>query len=117
MKIKILIAAAILMTPLTLTYADPVDSHEGMRGHHPGHLSKLLSLTPDQKTKVEEIFKEEHEKFRALHEEAHSRIKEVLTPDQVAKWEKIIAQHKAKHHHKHAPAPEAPAAETPSSSQ
>lgn len=99
MNKKLLILAAMLILPLTTVYADPFQS--GHHGHHLERLSKELSLDAEQKAKVETIFKEEHEKFRALHEEAHNKIKEVLTAEQSAKWEKIISEHKEKHpHHK-----------------
>jgi Spy/CpxP family protein refolding chaperone len=97
MNKKTLLLATVLMLPFTAVLADPVE--DGPHGHSPKRLEKALALTPDQTTKVEAIFKEEHEKFRALHEESHNRIKEVLTPDQVAKWEEIIKQHKEKRHH------------------
>ena len=98
MKYKKLVLIASLMLPLTV-FAVPGDvGYNGPQGHNMEHLTKELSLTPDQKSKLEAIFKEQFEKFRAIHEETHSRIKEVLSADQVVKWEQIINQRKEKRH-------------------
>ena len=103
MKKNHLILAFALILPLHTAFADPVE--EGFKGRHHGHdldkLSKELSLTAEQKASMETIFKEEHEKFKALHDESHSRIKAVLNGEQITKWEQIISQRKARHgkHH------------------
>ncbi|MGD0961770.1 MAG: hypothetical protein ABSB19_18320 [Methylomonas sp.] len=101
MNTKILILSSVLLVSCSLAFADPVTNEDGPHGHNPKHLCKMLKLTPEQTEKVEAIHKEEHEKFRALHEEYHNKIKEVLTPEQTAKWEKMMAQHHKKHHHHH----------------
>ncbi len=104
MNKKTLLLAFALVLPMSAAYADPMREGEMCHhGHHAGHLAKALGLSADQKTKVEEIVKEEHEKFKAMHEEIHSKIKEVLTPEQQAKWDKMQAEHKGKHgqHHGH----------------
>lgn len=86
---------------LPVANAEPAEGgYNGPRSHNLEHLSRALSLSAEQKSKLETIFKEEHKKFRAIQEESHNRIKEVLSGDQVAKWEQIISQHKAKRHHK-----------------
>ncbi|MDD4913545.1 MAG: hypothetical protein PHW13_00735 [Methylococcales bacterium] len=95
MKKYSLILAAALLLPLTTALADPVDEgFKGRHGHNLERLAKELSLTPEQKASLETIFKEEHEKFRAIHEEIHSRVKAVLNGEQIAKWEQLISQHK-----------------------
>ncbi len=68
-------------------YGQPVD-------HKLESLTQLLQLTPEQKSKLEAIFKEQHEKFRAIHEESHSRIKQVLNPEQMRKMDELRKQHK-----------------------
>lgn len=93
----------ILITALSLSpTAFAVPGEGGYYGQYPehklDHMSKELSLSTDQKTKLEAIFKEQHEKFRAIHEDSHNRIKEVLNADQIAKWEQIINHRKEKHH-------------------
>lgn len=70
-------------------------------------LAKELSLKDDQKTKVEELFKAQGEKMRELRsatpeerrekgktmrEEMDKKMKEILTAEQYAKWEKNRAQ-------------------------
>ncbi|PKD39350.1 hypothetical protein CWO84_16705 [Methylomonas sp. Kb3] len=90
---KNLFLAIILALPLTAVaypsendYGQPVD-------HKLEHLNKLLQLSPEQKAKLEAIFKEQHEKFRAIHEESHSRMKEVLSPEQMQKMDDLRKQH------------------------
>jgi Spy/CpxP family protein refolding chaperone len=97
-----------LILPLT-AFANEGD-YSAKPEHILEHLSKKLSLTADQKAKLETIFKEEHEKFKALHEESHNRIKEVLTPEQITKWEAMKKEHHGKHRHHDKPADAAPAA-------
>jgi Spy/CpxP family protein refolding chaperone len=98
MKKQIFMLAAALLLPLSIAFADPAEGgYQGRHGHNLDHLSKELSLTAEQKASLETIFKEEHEKFRALHEESHTRIKAVLNGEQITKWEQIISQHKSRH--------------------
>ena len=103
MNKKVILLACALVLPWSAAYADP--EHEGQfchHGHHGGHMAKALGLSADQQTKLDAIFQEEHAKFKALHEEIHGRIKEVLTPEQQAKWEKMQSEHHGKHgHHQH----------------
>jgi len=74
------------------------------------HLEKMtkdLNLTPDQKSKVEVILKEKGDKMKAemqkmqddkkaIKDEADQKIKDILTPEQLQKFDKIQAEHKAK---------------------
>jgi Spy/CpxP family protein refolding chaperone len=78
-------------------------------------LKEALALTPDQETKIRDIFKTEGDKMRAEHqankgnkpapEERHAKmqaarqevetaINAVLTPEQKAKWETMKKQHR-----------------------
>lgn len=98
MNIKILFFAAALMLPLNSSFADPIESPK--YGHHVDSLTKALSLNADQKAKLEDIVKAEHEKLRAIHEETHKSIEGLLNPNQIPKWEKYSAEHKKKHHAK-----------------
>ncbi|MFC2160121.1 Spy/CpxP family protein refolding chaperone [Acidobacteriota bacterium] len=63
-----------------------------------------LELTPEQKQKIQEIFKNNEERFRALRKDMNeslrdiriqlnNEIKSVLTEDQQAKYEAMINQH------------------------
>jgi len=100
MNKKILLLSTALMLPLTGFAASGEEAHHCWHEHKVERLSKELSLSDDQKTKLEAIFKEQHEKFRAFHEESNNRVKEVLTPEQVTKWEALKQQHHGKHHKK-----------------
>ena len=63
-------------------------------------LSERLNLTPDQKTKVQEIFSDTREQLRALRRESEPRVTEirrqadermqqVLTPEQWQQFQKV----------------------------
>jgi protein CpxP len=94
MKKTLLTLAIVLTFPLT------VAAFSG--GHGPGseehqkhrieRLTKELNLTDEQKTKVEAIFKEQQEKFKALHEETHTKLGTVLSPEQVSKLDELKKQ-------------------------
>lgn len=88
---KALVISAALTLPL-IANAFPGDG-EGPAEHRVERMSKELQLTPDQKSKLEVIFKEQHEKFRAIHEESHNRISQILTPEQSKKFEEMKKQH------------------------
>ena len=68
------------------------NGYEANTEHKLEHLSKELQLSADQKAKLEAIFNEKHEKFRAIREESQSRIKQVLNDEQMAKWDSIKRQ-------------------------
>jgi len=90
---KALFLAAAIALPLT-AFAYPSENDYGQPVDHKlEHLDKMLKLSPEQKTKLEAIFKEQHEKFRAIHEESHSRMKEVLNPEQMQKMDEMRKQH------------------------
>ena len=63
--------------------------------HKLDHLAQVLQLSPEQKAKVDEIFKAQHEKFAAIHKESHDKVTALLTPEQAAKWEEMRRQHQA----------------------
>jgi Spy/CpxP family protein refolding chaperone len=74
----------------------PDDYH----GRKVERLTKELNLTDEQKTQVEALFKEQHEKFKALHEETNTKLKTILTPEQMNKMEAMQKQHQEKWRHK-----------------
>ena len=99
---KIIILALVLALPLTAA-AFPGDKG-GFEGHHANrveHLTKNLDLTPEQKTKVEAIFKVQEEKFKIIHEETHTRLQEVLTKEQMTKLDELKKQRHDKWEKKH----------------
>jgi Spy/CpxP family protein refolding chaperone len=84
----------------------------GMRGRpNLDRLAKELSLTDDQKTKLQAALDDEMTKMRELHkdtslskedkrakakelrEATQTQIKGILTPDQLEKWHKLMKQH------------------------
>lgn len=97
MNKKVLIVASALLLPLSAFAFPGEGNYDTPPEHKLDHMSKELLLSPEQKTKLEAIFKEQHEKFRAIHEESHNRLKEVLTPEQLTKWEEMKKQHREKH--------------------
>ena len=62
-----LIAAALLAS--TVALAGP---HEGPHGPDLDRMAILLDLNDAQKTQVQQIFEEQHEKMKAAHDQAHS---------------------------------------------
>lgn len=77
--------------------------HKDMKAHIMKRFDKNLHLTAEQKEKISTIFDETHPKMMALHEEMHpkfeavrseasQKIREVLTPDQQVKFEKMEAK-------------------------
>jgi len=96
----------------------------GPRGDMLKEMAEKLSLTADQKTKLQEAFKAQREKMKdATPEERRekmkenrktmdAKIKEILTPEQFAKWEKIREENRAAGPGKRR-APSAPEAEKP----
>jgi periplasmic protein CpxP/Spy len=84
---------------LALTLPLTVSAFPGGNGDFDGHhanrverLTKSLDLTPEQKTKVETLFKEQEEKFKIIHEETHKRLQEVLTKEQMTKMDDMKKQ-------------------------
>src|SRR5690242_9292821 len=84
--------------------------HHGQRGsvqHRVDRMSSELNLTADQKTKVTSLMEDEakkrqelradttlsreqkREKGQAMMTEQEKKLKEILTPDQFQKWQKI----------------------------
>jgi len=64
-----------------------------LRGGGPGNrideLATRLNLTPDQKTKVQEIFSDTREQLRAVRQQADGRLQTVLTTEQWQQFQKL----------------------------
>lgn len=89
-KIVTLIMAVTL--PLTVAaFPGGGDSgrFHGHRGDRLERLAEKLDLTDEQKSKVEVIFKEQREKFKAIREETRARMQEVLTPEQMTQLDEL----------------------------
>ena len=102
MNKKIIILALALVLPLTAS-AFPGDngSFEGHYANKVERLTKNLDLTADQKTKVEALFKEQEGKFKIIHEETRKRLQEVLTKEQLTKFDEMKKQRHDKWQKKH----------------
>jgi periplasmic protein CpxP/Spy len=102
MNKKIITLALTLALPLTAA-AFPGGQGD-FEGHHANRIERLtkeLDLTPEQKTKVEAIFKEQHDRFKIIHEETQKRLQEVLTKEQSAKLDELKKQRHEKWLKKH----------------
>ena len=49
-------------------------------------LSDELQLTADQKSRLDQIFNDKHEKYRIIREETQSKIRALLSDEQLEKW-------------------------------
>jgi len=96
MYLKTFFSASLLIFSAT-ALALPTDDEMGTpQSHKLEWISKELQLTPDQASKVDVVLKEQHAKFKAIHEESSTRIEAILTPEQITKWEKIKAERQEK---------------------
>ncbi|MGJ0429888.1 hypothetical protein [Methylobacter sp.] len=100
MNKKILFLSLAMTLPVT-ALAVPGQGH-AESWHHHGHgveqLSKALELTKDQQAKLEGIFSQQREKIQALHDESQAAIKQVLTTQQLARWEELQQHHGEQRH-------------------
>ncbi|QWF70140.1 hypothetical protein KEF85_12395 [Methylomonas paludis] len=94
MNIKILplILLSIVVSFLQAPMANAENDYEISREHKWEHLTEELQLSADQKAKLEAIYNEKHEKLRAIREESQNRIKELLTEEQLGKWNALKRQ-------------------------
>ena len=103
-----LVAGALIAFTPTLRAEDKPNRPErperpagGQRGDMLEKMAEELSLSDEQKTKLQEVFKaqreamkdlspeERREKGKQTREAMDAKIKEILTAEQYAKWEKI----------------------------
>lgn len=69
MKFRVaLIAAAMLASSVALAH----EGHSGSPGPDLDRMAILLDLSADQKTQVQQIFQEQHDKMKAVHDQAQS---------------------------------------------
>jgi len=81
--------------PVLTVQAASDNRYETPAAHKLDHLAEVLQLTPEQKAQIDEIFKAQHAKFAAIHQESHDKVTALLTPEQAAKWEEMRRQHQA----------------------
>lgn len=92
-----LLLSAILMLPSGV-FAYPGEADYAIKQKHRlDQLSDELSLSAEQKAQMEAVFQEQHEKFRAIHEQAHDQIKQILTPGQLERWDVMQQEHHERH--------------------
>ena len=102
MNKKIIILALALVLPLTAgTFPGDNGSFERHHANKVERLTKNLNLTAEQKTKVEVIFKEQEGKFKIIHEETRKRLQEVLSKEQLTKFDEMKKQRHDKWQKKH----------------
>ncbi|MDD2661679.1 MAG: Spy/CpxP family protein refolding chaperone [Methylococcales bacterium] len=94
MNKKMIVLAINLALPLTAFAFTPGDKClDADHGHRVERLAKDLDLNDAQKTKVDILYKELHEKFNAMINETHTKMQEMLTPGQRTKLEELNMQH------------------------
>ena len=101
---KKIIALALLALAVPFTLAAFPGDKGDFEEHHANrveHLSKRLDLTPEQKTKVEALFKVQDEKLKSIHEETQARLQEILTKEQITKLDELKKQRHDKWQSKH----------------
>jgi Spy/CpxP family protein refolding chaperone len=102
MNKKIIILALALALPLTaVAFSGDKGDFERHHANRVEHLTKRLDLTPEQKTKVEALFKAQDEKLKVIHEETRVRLQEVLTKEQITKLDELKKQRHDKWEKKH----------------
>jgi len=67
----------------------------GNKGKMVDRFSKKLDLTDNQRVKVQAIFDTKLEKMKALREKSRAKIKALLTPEQITKFDEMIAKREA----------------------
>jgi Spy/CpxP family protein refolding chaperone len=55
-------------------------------------IAKELNLTAEQKDKIKSILTDEHEKIMSIREDYRGKMRDVLTPEQQTKWDKMKAE-------------------------
>lgn len=94
--ITIAMALALPLTVAAMPGADKEDYQGYRHGNKMERLTKELNLNEEQKTKLDTLFKEQHEKYKTIHEETRTRMKEILTPEQMTKMDEMKKRHQEK---------------------
>ncbi len=104
-KKSLAILSIALLSSATFIYAADKNSFQPPhQGRMQQRMAQQLSLTADQQPLFNEIMKQQHEKaiaFRKqLQQETDNRLKQILTTEQMDKFNAIKKQHRDKKHHK-----------------
>lgn len=70
--------------------------HKAHKEQMVDRFSKKLELTPDQQTQVGKIFEEKHLKIKELKASTETKIKTILTTEQIEKFDEMQAKWKNK---------------------
>lgn len=92
---KPLLILSLVCLPFINAHAASDNGYETPAAHKLDHLAEVLKLSPEQKNKIDEIFKAQHEKFAAIHKESHDKVTGLLSAEQAEKWEEMRRQHQA----------------------
>ncbi len=102
MNIKLISMIIALALPLSvMAHPGGKGDHEQYRAKKMERLSTELGLSEDQKVKVETLFKEQGEKYRAIRQETQSQLQTILTPEQSTKLEEMKQRRHEKWREKH----------------
>jgi Spy/CpxP family protein refolding chaperone len=105
MKQSLMLIAALAIAGFGFAQPPPGGSHGGFGHHNPlEEMTDSLSLTPDQKAKVQPIIDQAKPQLKAIHEEAMTKaksvvdtsmaqIRPVLTPEQQTKLDAQVKAH------------------------
>ncbi|AFT71724.1 LTXXQ motif family [Alloalcanivorax dieselolei B5] len=95
---KALLIALTLVT--TTAFAGPGMGHGPKMKFDPeqrmDRMAETLELTDAQRTEIESIFEEQHEKMKTLHDETRERVDAVLTAEQRDKAQALQEERKEK---------------------
>ncbi len=107
-KSKIFWLVALLVMSVAAVEAQECPENREKRENCPGkarieRMAQELDLTPEQRSQIEKLHGEKMQRMaqnRAAHEADMARMKEILTPEQFAKWEQGMKQMNPGHHKK-----------------
>lgn len=103
MNKKIVTLVLALALPLTVA-AFPGGSgghFDGRRGDRLERMATELNLSAEQKSQMDVIFKEQREKFDAIHQETRARMQQTLSAEQMAKWDDLKKHRQEKWQKRH----------------
>lgn len=95
------IAAALLTLPLIATAAPDGKSMDEHLDKRLEHMQKRLELNDEQVSELRGVFQEHKEELKTLHESMKADVEEVLTPEQLEKFEHMHEEHKDKRKNEH----------------
>lgn len=93
---KISVIALTVLSTSVLAFGGDGNPHGHDNPHGERHRERMLNtmtdklaLTETQRSDIETVMREQHEKMRALREETHNRINALLTTEQQTKFAKM----------------------------